>query len=145
MAFTSHPLSFRIYRPGSRHYIQSVGEELTTGVKHTYLGPVGSGLSLQKGPSDAIGSTDVTFSGIIAGSEIRVFVGAIEIAGVESCSTDQILTWPYYTAGNPNNIVTIRIVSLAYKLLEFTYTTLRKSEQAIPIQQSPDPWYKNPA
>lgn len=100
---------------------------------------------VQPMPSDmAIGTTTVTFSGVNAGSEIRVYSpdGSMA-AGVETCDADHVLTWPYYglTAAN---LVTVRIVNTAYKIKEFTYTA-QPGAQSLPIQQEPDPWYSNPA
>lgn len=94
--------------------------------------------------TEPIGSASVTFAGINAGSEIRVYIpDGTEVAGIESCSADQVLSWPAYATGNPNNVVTIRIISLAHKVIEMTYTSAAGSI-AIPIQQQPDPWYSNP-
>lgn len=146
MALTSAPINFRIYRPGSRHIVQSVGEELSSGVKHTHMGPVGVGYSIQKGPNDAIGTATVAFSGVNAGSEIRVYLpNGDEAAGVESCNADHVLSWSIYSVGAGNNVVTIRIVHPNYRIKEFLYTTLQSASQSIPIQQEPDRWYSNPA
>lgn len=95
-------------------------------------------------PSDAIGTTTVTFSGVNAGSEIRVYLSDMtEVAGIESGAADQSLSWDVYAAGSPNNTVRIVIIHPSYKIKEFTYTATAGS-QNIPIQQEPDKWYSNP-
>ena len=95
-------------------------------------------------PTDPIGSANVTFSGVQAGTEIRVYLpDGTEAAGVEDCTVDPVLAWPVYAAGSPNNHVTIRIVHPAYKIKEFAYTS-SVGVVSIPVQQEPDRWYKNP-
>lgn len=95
-------------------------------------------------PSDAIGTTTVTFSGVNAGSEIRVYLSdTTEVAGVESGAADQSLSWDVYASGSPNNTVRIVIVHPSYKIKEFTYTATA-GNQSIPVQQEPDKWYSNP-
>lgn len=85
-------------------------------------------------------STTVTFVGVNAGSEIRVYdSGGTELAGVESCSADPELTWTV-----PAGDVTIRIVNTAYKIKEFNYTSAAGT-QSLPVQQELDHWYSNPA
>ena len=95
-------------------------------------------------PTDPIGVTNVTFYGVIAGSEIRVFVGTTEVAGIESCSDDHVLSWSVYATGNPNNNVRILIMSEIYSIIEL-YLTSSVGSQSIPIQQEVDPWFSNPA
>lgn len=96
-------------------------------------------------PTDPIGTTSVTFDGVNAGSEIRVYLpDGTELAGVESCDANHVLTWPVYAAGSANNTVRIVIVHIAYKIKEFTYTS-RIGAQSIPVQQEPDKWFSNPA
>lgn len=95
-------------------------------------------------PTEPIGTTTVTFSGVVAGSEIRVYLSdATEVAGIESCSADQVLAWDAYAVGSANNNVTIRIVNNSYKVREIAYTT-RAGAQSIPIQQDADRVYLNP-
>lgn len=84
-------------------------------------------------------STTVTFVGVHAGSEIRVFNSSgIELAGVESSTDDPSLTWTL-----PVGDVSIVIVANAYELIDFTYTSVAEAV-TLPIQQSPDRWYLNP-
>lgn len=95
--------------------------------------------------TDPIGTTTVTFSGVAVDSEIRVFLAdGTEMAGIESCSLNQQLTWSVYSYGNSNNNVTIRVVNSAYKIIELPYTSSVGSV-TIPIQQQKDKWYSNPA
>lgn len=102
-------------------------------------------LSRQSLPTDPAGTATVTFSGVQAGSEIRVYLpDSTEIAGIESCAADQTLAWPAYVAGSPNNTVRIVILSNTYRLKEFTYTS-SVGAQNLPIQQERDQWYSNPA
>ncbi|MFN4325229.1 MAG: hypothetical protein ACK4FP_05015 [Azonexus sp.] len=95
-------------------------------------------------PDDPIGSATVTFAGVNAGSEIRVYLSDMtEVAGVESGAADQSLSWDVYAPGSPNNTVRIVIIHPSYKIKEFTYTATAGS-QNIPVQQEPDKWYSNP-
>lgn len=89
------------------------------------------------GPHPA--STTVTFSGVNAGSEIRVYDGsANELAGVEACSANPELTWTL-SSGD----VRIVIIHPDYKIKEFTYTPVA-GVVSLPVQQEPDKWYSNP-
>lgn len=84
-------------------------------------------------------STTVTFAGVNAGSEIRVYNSAgTELAGVETCDANHVLTWTV-----PIGDVTIRIVHTAYKIKEFDYTSAAGA-QSLPVQQDVDDWYSNP-
>ena len=95
--------------------------------------------------SDPTGLTTVTFTGVNAGSEIRVSLSDLtEMAGVETCTADPSLTWDVYAAGNANNTVRIVIIHPDYKIMEFTYLS-QTGNQSIPVQQEPDKWYSNPA
>lgn len=95
-------------------------------------------------PTDPIGNTTVTFAGVQAGTEIRIYLpDGTEAAGVEECSANHTLAWAVYAAGSPNNTVTIRIVHPAYKLKELEYTST-VGATTIPIQQDRDKWYSNP-
>lgn len=104
----------------------------------------GGTIGIKRLPTDSVGTAAVTFVGVQAGSEIRVFLpGGTEVAGVETCSADHALSWPVYSVGSPDNTVTIRIVHAAYKIKEFTYTSALGA-QTLPVQQEPDKWYSNP-
>lgn len=105
----------------------------------------GGFLSAARLATDPIGTATVTFSGVIANSEIRVYdPSGAALAGIENCAANQVLSWSVYAPGNPSNGVTIRIVNLDYKIKDFPYTSVIGA-QAIPVQQEPDPWYTNPA
>lgn len=96
-------------------------------------------------PAIPIGSTTVTFEGVVAGSEIRVYLpDTTEVSGIESCATDQALTWSVYAPGSPNNEVRIVIIHPDYKIKEFNYTS-SVGNQSIPVQLERDKWYSNPA
>ena len=108
------------------------------------VSPAGHQYGIQRLPTDPIGTTTVTFSGVAAGSEIRVYLSdTTEVAGVESGTADQSLSWDVYAPGSPNNTVRIVIIHPSYKIKEFTYTAAAGS-QNIPVQQEPDKWYSNP-
>ena len=108
---------------------------------------VGSGIAIarQSLPTDPIGTTTVTFDGVNAGSEIRVYLpDASEAAGVETCDDNHVLNWSVYASGSANNTVRIVIVHPDYKIKEFSYTS-RVGAQSIPVQQEIDKWFSNPA
>lgn len=108
------------------------------------VSPAGQQYGIQRLPTDPIGTTTVTFAGVNAGSEIRVYLSDMtEVAGVESGAADQSLSWDVYAPGSPNNMVRIVIIHPSYKIKEFTYTSTAGS-QNIPVQQEPDKWYSNP-
>ncbi len=89
------------------------------------------------GPHPA--STTVTFTGVNADSEIRVYnASGAEIAGVESCDANHALTWNVDATA-----LTVRIVHTAYKIKEFQYTNAAGT-QSLPVQQEADKWYSNP-
>lgn len=118
-----------------------------TGVSRTSRVPGAVGLSFiaARLPTDPVGSTSVTFDGVIAGSEIRVYLpDGTDIAGIEACVANQVLTWPVYSSGSPNNIVRVAIVNLDYRLKDFSYTS-RVGAQSIPVQMEADKWFSNPA
>lgn len=95
-------------------------------------------------PTDPVCSTTVLFSGVNAGSEIRVFLpDATEAAGVETSTADPSLSWSVYAAGSANNTVRIVIIHPDYGIKEFNYTS-SPGNQTIPVQQEPDKWYSNP-
>jgi hypothetical protein len=95
-------------------------------------------------PTDSIGSATVTFAGVNANSEIRVYrADGVESAGVELCDANHALTWSVYAPG-ANSIFRIVVVHPDYKIKEFTYTPT-VGAQSLPIQQEADKWYSNPA
>lgn len=101
-------------------------------------------LSRQTLATDPSGTTAVTFSGINAGTEIRVYLpDGTEVAGIELCAADQVLTWQVYAAGSPNNTVTVRLVHPAYKIKEFSFAS-SLGAVSLPVQQERDKWYSNP-
>lgn len=113
-------------------------------VKRQYPTPGGS-FCISLEPTDALGAAVVTFAGVQAGSEIRVYLpDSTEVAGTESCVADQVLSWSVFAPGSPNNTVRIVILSNTYRLKEFTYTS-SVGAQNLPIQQERDQWYSNPA
>ena len=126
------------------------------GIPHPFcqIFPLGRGKTVSAGlsslgtarwPTDPIGTTIVTFDGVNAGSEIRVYLpNGTEAAGVESCDDNHVLTWSVYASGSANNTVRVVIVHLDYKINEFNYTG-RVGSQSIPVQQEHDKWYSNPA
>lgn len=127
-------------------YLHPMG--LTIASPTSTRGPIyNAGLvSISRGvlPSDPIGTTTVTFDGVVAGSEIRVYDPDLnELAGVESCTANHVLTWPVYAAGSPNNNVQIKIINTAYRIKDFPYTS-KVGNQSIPVQMEPDKWFSNP-
>ena len=95
-------------------------------------------------PDDAQGNAVVTFDGVQAGSEIRVFdIDGIEVTGVESCDADHVLTMPAFAPGSNYNDVMVRIISLTYVILEFPLT-ISVGAFAVPVQQRLDRVYSNP-
>lgn len=102
-------------------------------------------LSIAALPTDPIGSATVTFSGVQAGTEIRVYLpDGTEAAGVEDCTADPVLTWPVYAAGSPNNTVFITLLKRGYRWQRFNYHSIVGS-QTLPIFQIADLGYSNPA
>lgn len=104
----------------------------------------GVSTAIERLPTEPVGTTTVTFDGINAGSEIRVYLpDGTEAAGIESCAADQVLSWSVYAPGSPNNTVTVRIVHPTYKIKEFDYT-VSTGAVSLPVQQEVDKWYSNP-
>lgn len=101
-------------------------------------------LQRQSLPTDPIGTTNVTFSGVNAGSEIRVYLpDGTEVAGVESCDPDHVLTWSVYAGGSPNNTVRITILLRGFRIQKFQYA-VTLGAQSLPIFQIVDLGYFNP-
>lgn len=95
------------------------------------------------GPHPA--TTTVTFDGVVADSEIRVYTSSgTELAGVELCAENPSLTWPVYAPGSPNNNLVIKVINLAYRIKVFPYQSIA-GNQTIPVQMERDTWYSNPA
>lgn len=91
------------------------------------------------GPRPA--TATVTFSGVNAGSEIRVYNSTgTELNGIESCDANQVLSWAVPAVVT----VTVRVVHPDYKIKEFDFTTTAGASN-LPIQQEVDKWYSNPA
>lgn len=108
-------------------------------IMHT--GPLALGICSL--PTDPIGTTTVTFTGVNAGSEIRVYrADGVELAGVESCVDNQQLTWAVYAPG-ANSVNRIVVIGIGYKIKEFEYTP-SVGMASIPMQQEADKWYSNP-
>lgn len=117
------------------------------------IGPMSRGKSigfpfgaagLHRLPTDPIGQAVVTLSGAVAGSEIRVYDPDLnELAGIETCATDQVLSWNVYAYGSPYNTVRIKIINTVYKIKDFLYTA-QLGNQNIPVQMEADPWFSNP-
>lgn len=96
-------------------------------------------------PTDPVGTTNVTFSGVSSGSEIHVYLpDGTEVAGVESCAADQELAWPVYAHGSVNNTVSITIIKRGLRWQKFNYAS-KLGAQSIPIFPLPDLGYNNPA
>lgn len=91
------------------------------------------------GYGDHPASTTVTFSGVHAGSEIRVYdASGNELAGVESSTANPELTWVLSTGD-----VRVVVVHLDYKIKDFQYTPVAGAV-SLPVQQEADSWYSNP-
>ena len=96
-------------------------------------------------PTDSLGDTTITFTDIAANSEIRVYLpDGTEIAGIEDCVANQVLSWGVYASGSANNTVRIVVIHPAYRIKEFTYVASLGSA-SLPMKQDPDKWYSNPA
>lgn len=124
-----------------RHGLEVAGMDTSM---NDLISRAGASFEYERLPSEPVGSTTVTFSGVVAGLEIRVYDSSRnELAGIESCAADQSLSWSVYAPGSPNNIVQIKIIGFAYKIKDFTYTSTL-GNQTIPIQLEADKWALNP-
>jgi hypothetical protein len=98
----------------------------------------------QRLATDSIGNTTVTFQGVNANSEIRVYLpDGSEAAGVELCDANHVLTWGIYAEGSANNTVRVVVVHPSYRIKEFNYAA-GAGAASLPIQQEVDKWYSNP-
>ena len=106
------------------------------------FGPVA--VAINRMPNDPVGMTTVTFDGVLAGCEIRIYDPDLnEVAGIESCADNQLLVWPVYASGSPRNNLRVKIINVAYRIKDFPYQA-HVGEQSIPVQMEPDNWYSNP-
>ena len=89
------------------------------------------------GPHPA--TIDLTLTGVIAGSEVRIYAisDGAELAGTESCVSNPTFT---FTA---NVQVRILVISTIYRLIDFVYSA-GSGTASIPIEMSEDPWFKDP-
>ncbi len=104
---------------------------------------VGGCLFVTRNPDDPLKYVTLTFDGVNANSEIRIYRNSdnSETAGVELCDANHVFAGvPYYGTGQ---VCTVRIVHPDYKIKEFTYT-IPSIDQTIPVQQELDRWYSNP-
>lgn len=94
------------------------------------------------GPHPA--TTTITFDGVPAGTEIRIYdqlgAAAVELAGVESSAANPSLTVTYT---GPGQVVWVTVASLTRKLQQFQLT-VPAEDTTVPMQMSLDPWYSNP-
>lgn len=84
----------------------------------------------------------ITLTGLISGSEVRVFTtsGSVELAGTESVSGSTFTSeYDYYSDVN----VYIVIMSLGYKPITYSNQTLGLAGLTIPVQQEIDRNYAN--
>lgn len=94
-------------------------------------------------PIDPIGTTTVTFTGALAGTEIHVYLqDGTELAGVESSTANPALTWSVYSPGL-NSTVYITLIKRGYRWQRFDYTP-NVGPQSIQIFPLPDLGYNNP-
>lgn len=110
------------------------------------LRPVGNaGIGRMRLVSEAIGTMTVTFAGIVAGSEIHVYLpDGTEVAGIESCGVNQQLSWPVFAAGAANNTVSVTLIKRGQRWMKFPYQS-SVGNVTLPIFQSLDLGYNNPA
>ena len=125
------PNGFVTYVPAARGKINSSLGGLSVGVFRL--------------PTDPYGNTTVTFQGINADTEIRVYLpDGTEVAGVESCDANHVLTWGVYPSGDPKNTVRITLLLRGYRWQSFQFTATLGA-MTIPIFQITDLGYHNPA
>ena len=94
-------------------------------------------------PTDPIGTTTVTFSGVNAGTEIRVYLpDGTEVTGIEDCVANQSLPFSVYAPG-VNSTMYITLLKRGYRWQRFNYTPV-VGAQTLPIFQIVDLGYSNP-
>lgn len=104
----------------------------------------GAAFGVFRFPTDPVGIITLRFSGIMAGSELHLFLpDGTPHAAVESAVANQEITVNRFASGNPNNNVRVLIVSLGYENLDFQYE-LPTSDALVPIFQRIDRNYRNP-
>lgn len=104
----------------------------------------GVSTAIERLPTEPIGSTQVTFSGVNAGSEIRVYLpDGTEAAGIEECNANHVLTWHVYGPESPSNTVSITLLKRGFRWQKFLYTSSIGNVN-LPIFQITDLGYRNP-
>jgi 6-phosphogluconolactonase (cycloisomerase 2 family) len=110
----------------------------------TVLVPDGSSVNISAGAGVTIPvpTVDITLTGLVAGSEVRAYVGTPEsytvLDGTESSSTS--FTFSQSVGGQAGFIV---VRKLGYKFIKILIT-YPSTDTTIPVQQQEDPWYNNP-
>jgi len=139
----------KIVFPFTTRWCVSLASEKDSGVKHTHLGMGGLGYSIQKGPTDAIGSTTLSLTNIAAGSSYRIEVastGALaspsgSAAGVYASGALDI-TLDLFAPGSAENALRIKVrkgsAGPKYQPFE-TQTTMSAAPQAVFVAQVIDP------
>lgn len=112
-------------------------------IRKLFLG--GAGVGSLPLPSDPVGQVTITFSGVKAGSEIKLISsGMTIIAGTDSASFNTSFVVDKYTVGSANNVIRILIIALGYEIIDISFT-IPQSDASIPVFQRIDRTYNNPA
>jgi hypothetical protein len=96
--------------------------------------------SIPRAPGDALGFPVLSFSGVPAGTELRIYNSAgIELAGTESYVIGDTLTTPYIADPNPARF---QFLAIGYEYLFFDLP-IPRLDALIPVVMRKDRVYKN--
>jgi len=120
---------------GSAGTTATINSSDATNHPSTWYAPYG-------GTVDIIVSVTLTLTGLISGSEVRIFIAGTttELSGVESSGT----TFEYSYNYTPNTYVDIVVHHVDYVYYRIDNYELPSNSASIPIQQQWDRWYSNP-
>lgn len=111
----------------------------------------GATTSIERLSTEPLGTTTLTLTNVVVGSRYRIerqgdgslATPTANAEGVAASGTVAI-TLDYYSAGNANNDLRLKLIDLGYEIEEITFT-VSSDGYVIQSQRRPDPWYSNPA
>jgi hypothetical protein len=120
----------------------SMASEKDSGVKHTHLGCGGAGNSIQKLPTDFVGSATLTLTGLVSGSDIVILEAGTETA-ILLVDANAGTTYDHtygHTGVSPGAFDILVYLPGQIPFAVRSYT-LQITNASLPVAQMPDPSY----
>lgn len=107
---------------------------------------VNSGVAIQRQrlPTDPVGETRITLTGLRPGSDVSVFSRDSSILDARENVTGSVtFTLNRYLSGAPNNTIRFLVLNLSYEVIDFLFE-MQAVDSTIPVIQRIDRSYRNP-